>query len=165
MRNFSKIEIFHKKKTKAGAFEVYVSLNSVMLQTALIWFFCYHSALVTQRLDEIGDYAYSLKWYRYSEVSQKPTLMLIRQSNKRLTYSGLGIFRCDMQTFSMVCFTFNFNLSVDFFLNFFFRNVSCLFLDGQLGCVLLFAVEENLNAYWEISKFYLRKEVKHWNHF
>lgn len=86
---------------------MYVSLTSVMLQTMLIWYFCYHSQLVTTRMSQISDFAFSVNWYRFPNILQRCTLLLIQQSNKRFAYSGFGIMQCDMQTLSMVCFTFN----------------------------------------------------------
>ncbi|XP_055319545.1 uncharacterized protein LOC129577107 [Sitodiplosis mosellana] len=89
-------------KTKAGAFEVYVSLNSVTLQGALIWFFCYHSALVAMRMGEVSNVAYALPWYHFSITSQKGVMMMLRQSNKHFAYRGFGILQCDLQTLKMM---------------------------------------------------------------
>lgn len=91
------------QKTKAGAFEVYVSLNSAMLQIALIWFFCYYSALVSMRMNQVAHIAYSIRWYRFTKDSQNSILMMIRQSNLHFAYKGFGILQCDMETLKMVC--------------------------------------------------------------
>lgn len=92
-----------KKKTKAAAFEVYVSLNSVILQSALIWYFCYHSSLATVRMGQISLYAYSTPWYQLSIDSQKSIQMMIQRSNCHFGYSGFGILQCNLQTLKMVC--------------------------------------------------------------
>lgn len=91
------------QKTKAGAFEVYVSLNSAMLQVAVIWFFCYYSALVSMRMEQVAHVAYSIRWYRFTKDSQNCILMMIRQSNQHFAYKGFGILQCDMETLKMVC--------------------------------------------------------------
>lgn len=94
---------FFLQKTKAGAFEVYVSLNSAMLQVALIWFFCYYSALVSMRMSQVADVAYSIRWYRFATDAQHSIIMLIRTSNKSFAYQGFGIMQCNMETLKMVC--------------------------------------------------------------
>lgn len=81
---------------------MYVSLNSIMLQSALIWFFCYHSSLVTIRMGQVAEIAYSMPWYTFSMDSQKCVTMMIQRSNQHFGYSGLGILQCDLQTLSMV---------------------------------------------------------------
>lgn len=91
-----------EQKTKAAAFEVYVSLNSVMLQGALIWFFCYHSSLASSRLAEIAFNAYKMSWYEMSVGSQRSILLIIQRSNCPFAYSGFGIWQCNLQTLSMV---------------------------------------------------------------
>lgn len=65
--------------------------------------------------------------------------MLIRQSNKRFAYTGFGIMQCDLQTLSMVCVTF-----ILAFLCRYKSRCFYLFSDGQFGCILLFAFEENV---------------------
>lgn len=82
---------------------MYVSLNSVALQSALIWYFCYHSALVSWRLSEVSDVTYALPWHYFSIKSQKCIMMMLRQSNKYFVYRGFGILQCDLPTLKMVC--------------------------------------------------------------
>lgn len=91
------------KKTKAAAFEVYVSLNSLMLQSTLIWLFCYHSSLATVHMGHISIYAYSTPWYKLSIGSQKIIQLMIQRSNCRFGYSGFGILQCNLDTLKMVC--------------------------------------------------------------
>lgn len=81
---------------------MYVSLNSVMLQTTLIWYICYHSALVSMRLSQISEFVYFMNWYKCPCDLQGAIKMMIQQSNERFSYSGFGILKCDMQTLSMV---------------------------------------------------------------
>lgn len=83
---------------------MYVSLTSVALQSALIWFFCYHSALVSERMSIVSDVTYSLPWHCFSINSQKCIMMMLRQSNKHFVYRGFGIVQCDMQTLKMVIY-------------------------------------------------------------
>lgn len=78
-------------------------MNSVMLQSALLWFFCYHSSLATARMGQISIYAYSTPWYDLSIGSQKSIQKMIQRSNCSFVYSGFGIMQCDLQTFKMVC--------------------------------------------------------------
>lgn len=93
------------QKTKSSSkIEVYVSLNSVALQFALIWFFCYHSALVSERMNEVSDVAYSLPWHCFSLNTQKYIILILRQSNKEFVYRGLGILRVNMETLKMVSY-------------------------------------------------------------
>lgn len=101
-KNKQNIKKFILQKTKAGAFVVYVSLNSAMLQMALIWFFCYYSAIVSTRLSQVADVAYSICWYQFSISLQKRILMMIRQSNRHVFYHGFGIMKCNMETLKMV---------------------------------------------------------------
>lgn len=73
-----------------------------MLQGALIWFYCKFAALVSDRMDQIADFAYSTLWYRFPVQCQKPVQTIIQQSNVKFVYTGLGIVMCNMQTLKTV---------------------------------------------------------------
>lgn len=136
------------KKTKAAAFEVYVSLNSVMLQSALIYLFCYHSSLVSHRMGQVAHFSYSTTWYNFPIKTQKQILLMIQRSNVRFVYTGLGIFQCDLQTLSMVKASHQYICSITsphmvFFL---FCFVCLLTLDRQFSGVILPTSQKNLKA-------------------
>lgn len=116
-----------------------MSLNSAMLQVALIWFFCYYSALVSMRMEQFSNVAYSIHWYQFSIVSQKSILMIIRQSQKDFSYKGFGILQCDMETLKMV------NHCNRFLIIFILCSFIDFISDDQFRCVLLFTLEEDIN--------------------
>lgn len=80
-------------------FEICVALSNP-------FYFCYSGKQSTESYMQMGDCAYDIAWYNLPVELEKFIILLIANTQEPLYYRGLNVVTLDLETFSIVAYTF-----------------------------------------------------------
>lgn len=80
----------------------YAYVNAVMLSVTNLYLYCYAGATVTINFSKYSKTIFQRDWYLMSVGLQKYLILMIRSAHRPLVFTGYGILKLDLETFTSV---------------------------------------------------------------
>lgn len=77
-------------------------MNAVCISTTNLYLYCYGGASITAVCLKYSDTVFAMDWYIMPVHLQKYLILMIRSGNQRLVFSGYGILKLNLETFTSV---------------------------------------------------------------
>lgn len=119
--------------------QLFYGIYGCLLAICNTFLFCYLASKTSHSLRMMSAHIYACNWYKMENSRQKDTILMIMFAQLERNLDGLGIIRCDLETFAQVDFQ-----SIFFFSHF---NVLMFGFSGvENRCLVLSDNEKPLDA-------------------